>query len=376
MKRKTTLLAMVITCLPFTMASAAGISNVQLHGFITAGANITDESTEYSGGVTDDVGFSDSRFGLNVTTSITEDWNVAGQLIAKNRDNDDFNLEVDWAFAAFTPSDMTTLRFGRIKYPVGLVTEFIETGYAYLWIRPPENFYNLDSTGPNFLRKSLDGANAAWQLSTDSTDYSLDVYGGIAQVDDGRMKNFYGARIGAEVEDVFRIQASVNTGEMDVDNSEGRMMMMDGADHTTVTLGVSMDWNDFILLSEVGIVRMGKSDTTLLTSAQKSAVSDSMDATSWYATLGYRIGKATPHVTYSDWDQDSGLGQKTLTAGIRYELASSVALKVEWQRIDASTRSSSSISFLPPAAFQNAGLFDGDPDGDVNLFSATLDFIF
>ncbi len=374
MKCKTHFIGVALACLPFGISAATGIGDVQWHGFMTAAANITDSSVDYAGSAGDDVGFRDSRFGLNVSARIAENWAIAGQLLGKNFEDEDYKLEVDWALATYNPTDRTALRFGRIKYPAGLLTEFVETGYTYLWIRPPESIYNLEAHGPNTLRKAFDGVNGTWQIPADSVDYSVDVYGGTAEVDDGHMKNFLGIKFEADMEDVLRFQVSVNNGTMEVDNSHGRQAMMDGASHTTYTLGLSVDWNNVLLQSEVAMVRMGKSNSTLFTSAQRKAIADSMDATNWYSMLGYRLGKATPHVTYSKWDQDSGVGQETLTVGVRYEVAPSIALKAEWNRIiDASAISSGSLSFLPAG---NAGLFAGDPDGNVNLYAAALEFIF
>ena len=74
---------------------AADFSEIDLtwHGFFTAGATFSDSPTTYSEHIDDKGTFSDSRFGLNVSTVLPHDWQIAGQLISHDGDA---SVYLDW----------------------------------------------------------------------------------------------------------------------------------------------------------------------------------------------------------------------------------------------------------------------------------------
>ena len=149
-KLKKIIAGVVGVAMPLT-AIGGEIGEIEWHGFLTSAVAITSgagDGVEYSGGTSDDAGVKDSRMGLSLSTRVDENWTLAAQMKALG--TDDFNLIMDWAFASYQVPDTTTvLRFGKIKYPVGLVNEYVEVGYSYPWIRPPESFYSQDVVGPN-----------------------------------------------------------------------------------------------------------------------------------------------------------------------------------------------------------------------------------
>ena len=63
------------------------------------------------------------------------------RVIGKMVWSDNFDLEADWAFASYSFSDQVQVRIGKIKLPTFLVSDFIEVGYSYPWIRPPQEVY-------------------------------------------------------------------------------------------------------------------------------------------------------------------------------------------------------------------------------------------
>jgi hypothetical protein len=127
------------------------------------------------------------------------------------------------------------------------------------------------------------------------------------------------------------------------------------------------------------------------------------DTEAYYATLGYRFGKFLPHITFASIDGEASTVQPgaitgtasslpvpggsfnfpvplqtSITAGLRYEVNDSAALKVEYQVVDVEQ---------DPAELQaanqgfNYGLFNTNfsqqpPQNDVGLISVALDVIF
>ncbi len=121
--------------------------------------------------------------------------------------------------------------------------------------------------------------------------------------------------------------------------------------------------------------------------------------TGWYLSGGYRLGKFTPYLTYGEAKADNlsdpgldlstvppsladtaaGLNaalnsllskkrvQNTLSIGGRWDFMTNVALKLQYDHTDIGAGSSGVLINLQPG-FQTGG--------EVNLFSATINFVF
>jgi len=122
--------------------------------------------------------------------------------------------------------------------------------------------------------------------------------------------------------------------------------------------------------------------------------------TAWYASGGYRLGKVTPYLTYAQAKANSntpdpgltlsglppflagpaaglnaGLNailesvpvQKTVSVGARWDFMPNAVLKLQYDRTRIGTGSSGGLTNLQPG-FQSGG--------KVNVFSATIDFVF
>jgi hypothetical protein len=102
----------------------------------------------------------------------------------------------------------------------------------------------------------------------------------------------------------------------------------------------------------------------------------------YYATLGYRFGSWLPHVTYAKLDDNDNplppaggipLVQNSVTAGLRVELGSGAALKIEAQQVEPE-------EWMP--GFPARGLLIADPnlapdpDDKVMIYSVAVDVVF
>ncbi|WP_232279433.1 porin [Psychromonas ingrahamii] len=115
------------------------------------------------------------------------------------------------------------------------------------------------------------------------------------------------------------------------------------------------------------------------------------NGTGWYLSGGYRFGEFTPYITYAqakaDNLSDPGLAapaaaglnatlnsllsakpvQNTVSIGGRWDFMRNVALKLQYDHTDISAGSSGVLTNLQPG-FQSGG--------KVDVFSATIDFVF
>ena len=144
------------------MLASASAHAIQFDGFFTVGAAIHNDDTNkdnaaadgreniYIGslgdrGVTEDLTFeTDTRFGLQISSDVSENMSVVAQLLGRGTISN-FDAIIEWAYMDYEFADWVSLRAGKIKQPVYLVNDYVEVGYAYPWIRPPVEVYYLNN---------------------------------------------------------------------------------------------------------------------------------------------------------------------------------------------------------------------------------------
>ena len=368
------------------------VDNVVLNGFMTAGATYTDSDTQwYNGNIRDEIGFEqDSRVGLQVAAQINPKMNVTVQVLGRARE-EDYDAFFDWGFVSYTASEAWELRAGKIKFPTFLISDYIEVGYAYPWIRPPQEVYTSNPL------TAIAGADALFRTRLGNGDLLVQPYVGtsrgqstvvpqgaleINQAFPPNMQFPFGAPgsvefVDFEAQNLIGINSSMNWDHFSV--RAGYLSIEVSADTLQVSqedaefwsLGGTMDLNNFIGYAEY-FEREIEGGANLGFPNQKG----------YYATLGYRFGKWMPHLTYAKLDENGspnscgGVGQfpcgealkqDSITLGVRYELGAGAALKAEAQRVDPEGR----------------GLFTGyDADGNsvlddaAMIYSVAIDVVF
>ncbi len=401
----------VLSVLVSTSAQA-----IQFDGFMTAGAAIHDDENKntYIGslgdrGITEDLTFeTDSRFGLQISSDVAENMSVVAQLLGTGVDGN-FNAIVEWAYIDYEINDIASVHVGKIKQPVYLVNDYVEVGYAYPWIRPPAEVYYLNNP-----LNTVNGIELLLQVPVGSGTLSFQPYIGSNRDDipnaEGAFfeaENIYGIDIKYSDRN-YTVHAStfkceVKTfGGFSVENTPFGTVDVDlngKGDCDVTAAGLNLDINDFVVYAEW---QTRTTDDTL------SRAFGDQDA--WYTTLGYRFGKFLPHITFAAIEGEAstvgvatGDGavsggflppgasfnfpvaiQTSITAGLRYEVNDSAALKIEYQVVDVDTDQQTLIDANQPGApgpRVNYGLFNTDftkqsPTDKVGIISVALDVIF
>ena len=339
---------------------------VTINGFLTTSVVMTDtKDVSYdNGAITDEARFDnpDSRLGLQFTGAINEYMDATAQLIARGRGNND-SITTDWAFVSMRANDVTQVRVGKLKLSTFLISDYIEVGYAYPWVRPPQEVYSLNPintlVGIDMLYTPRVG-NAQLMIqpyfgtnrATASVSPALaDAYPMVSAGDElgFSVSNMGGVNVVANFDAVsFRIGYLTT----EVDQSD---FGLQGEKAEFASAGVTMDWNNIVAYAEYA---MRDEDTNL-----EGAFPDQ---NAYYVTLGYRVGKLLPYVTYANIDYGAdesplAVRQTSVTGGMRYELADGTALKFEVQSVDPEK--------------DEYGLFDSRVE-DAMLYSIALDVIF
>lgn len=347
------LLAVTLALAAPTVA-VAGLEEVAWSGFLTAAGAVSNSGTVYDERTDENATFGNSRFGLSFSARISPEWR-AGLLLVNHEGRS--GLDLDWGFATYQPRDTVIVNLGRIKYPNNLLSEYFEVGFAYPWIQPPREFYSHAGLGPNLTTESLVGASVILRTPIkNGWRYALQPFLGESEHDDGVNKKQIGVK-GSMSANGIELIAGYSRALLDLATASDRLEVND-KNVQVWNAGATYDRDRVVAYLEYGQSRIEDNPA--------------FDTTAGYATLGYRFGDFLPHVTYGSMDQKSGLAQRSVTLGLRYELSSFSALKFQWQSIDPEERGAPLAGGERPS-----GLFESAPAEDnVRVIGVAFDLVF
>ena len=361
----------VLFAIALTSASTPSFSDIKFSGFGSFIIGISDnDEVEYAGYDTEDFTFDpDSLIGLQAVSPLSDKITATIQLAA--RAENEWDVEVDWAYISYQIDEKTSWRLGRFRVPFYLYSEYITVNYAYPWISPPFEVYNL-----NF--SNLNGADILYQPSFGSVDALFQAYIGSEKFEAGSGSPIEGSDI--ETRNQFGLVAqlswqswetrfayhaadvhadtSVNAGLAGLQalaRSLGEFETAERLDYD----GDYFDFYDFAVKYDNG-TWLGVIETILLSGHDEAP---NTELTAYFATGGYRFGDSQVHVSWSqrednepDLVQDidtstqdgidlnnaivanlqSGLPQEreNITLGYRWDFAPKTAFKAEISKID------------------------------------------
>ena len=402
--------------LSFVAPCAFAQDAVRISGFGTGALTWTNtDKAEFArpnqaGGATKDVTTGvDSNFGVQADYAVNSWLSVTGQGLVRKDAQDDFGAELAWAFAKAKVSDDVSIRVGRMGLPAFMISDYRNVGYANTMLRPPAEVYS------QMLFNTVDGADVIWQHSYADTTYTAQFAVGKSKVDIAGGPSLEGRRVTALNLVAEHGPLTVRFGRVD-----GRLTLNNSASLATLlntlntvaagykfpqaaqlakdidvrdkkasftSLGATLDWNDIVVQSEY---------------AKRKTDSYINDTTSWYVMGGYRIGKFLPYYSHAKLSIDgsvhngmpaacpagypaactptlatlngivsnlsyTGVGQaeqQTDSIGLRWDFRSSVALKVQFDRVRPNKGSGLLINAQP--GFK----------GPVTVGAVALDFVF
>jgi hypothetical protein len=286
-----------------------------------------------------------------------------------------------------------------VELPTFLFSDTRKVGYTYPWARPPVEVYSLlpitASDGAGFsYRANLGDLNNTTQSSYVQSNTQQPNNRGIAIARDSfnisntteyesltfRVSYQHALLSIASLDgflDTFKMFGPQGVAIANRYNSDGKPVV-------TEVIGASYEPGHWFVISEWAHARLN---------------SFLGEDTAWYASGGYRAGQFTPYVTYAHEsaasNSDPGLTltglppaaagfaaglnaglnailqaiptQRTISMGARWDFAKNMDLKVQFDHTRLGADSDGTLSNIQPG-FQ--------PGGTVNLFSATIDFVF
>ncbi len=341
----------------------------------------------------------DSLIGGQVIANFTPKFSAVLQVISEQNYDSTYRPHVEWANIKYQLTPDFSVRAGRTLLPTFLFSDTRKVAYAYPWVRPPLEVYRQEPI------TSSDGVDASYQMRIGDVTNTLQARFGKnenkvpAGLGSLKSKHMWGLSYTSEYHD-----ATLHIGyESSHITLEGLKTIFDGfrqfgpegiaiADKyevdnkavSLVTMGVRYDPNEWFVMGEV---------------AHLATHSIFGKGTGWYVSGGYRFGKFTPYLMYGETNADNlsdpGLNlstlpppavgpaavlnaalnsllstkpvQNTLSIGGRWDFMSNAALKLQYDHTLIGAGSTGILTSLQPG-FQTGGM--------VNVFSATIDFVF
>lgn len=373
-----------------------------LNGFGTLGATHSDEEqADFTSGYLADegAGYSgswsakvDSKLGLQLTSNFAPRFKAVLQVVSEQNHEGTFEPQIEWANISYEATPELTVRLGRTVLPAFMISEYRKVGYANPTVRPPAEVYNLVPI------TNSEGIDITYQKRFGEVTNTLHV--------------LYGQRT-TDLPDGFDIDADnaftlANTFEW---RNTTVFASYSEADLTTRALQSFFDgFRAFGPEGERLAERFDLNDTQV----RVMSLGGRYDPGSWfvmgewasnesrsfvgehrglYATAGIRINRLTPYLTLADLRAEGVLShpglpipqaeplnqllnqlisqntsdQSRVAVGVRWDFTQSMALKVQYDRINLGRGTRGILSNTQPG-------FDGEDP--VSLFSATIDFVF
>ncbi len=348
------LLTAIFMCL-FFMSSAMA-ADIKFNGFasIVSGIDLEDDfegdSSPWEGYSNDTVdNLQDSKVALQWTADLDKGMRFVGQAMAKGDGDDGYTLKYDWAYFDFNVGDSGKLKVGKIRVPLYKFSDYLDVGYAYHWITPPQIMYsgtfnNVDGVGYQYnfetgpLEQSINAVIGRYQSNTVERDFPFD------------LQNFivlnWSATMGDHEFNAVYAQADVYFSNDDID-----LAVAGGS-----AAPISIPANDIAVNGDLGqFIGFGYKgtfgDLAILTEYKIVTVQDSILAdenSGGYVGGAYNMDDFTYHLTYEfgenkaqTYSQLGGAFQATadgvagegeasaVTVGVRKDIGASSALKVD-----------------------------------------------
>jgi predicted porin len=400
-----------------------------LRGYGTAGLVYSDEdradfvSTMHvqpeGAGYSDDVSMVvDSKNALQLDMTLTDRFSGVVQIISEGVNNNTwdgdpnkrFHPSLEWANLSYRLTDEVTVRAGRIVSPFFMSSEYRKVGFASHWVRPPVEVYGAQPY------TSSDGGDITYRTKLGAATNTLRTHYGKQALRTETFKagvEVWGVNDGVEIGALTLRAAYLNIKFATTEDQMGPLFSMfvqgagavPGAEAAVAearrlqdvynpylgqgleqyAVGVSYDPGNWFVMAE------------MVESASDGLV---LDTTSGYVSGGYRLNKLTPYATYSRTKshtrnergiptaglplplaglagvidttidglvQDQISSQQTVAVGVRWDFASSLALKAQYDYVDLE-RDSLGMLVNQQADFERGS--------NVNVLSIALDFVF
>ena len=289
--------------------SFSSAAEIRINGFasIIGGQTLDSEDTLY--GYDNDFDLENrSLFALQLSADLQDNLSATAQIVGRGKN--DFDAEFEWAYMTYKLSDSSQFSAGKMRIPFYRYSDFLDVGYAYRWIKPPQSVYNLSFStynGVSYLHNSTLGdwdSSAQFVFGSVDDDIVAITNSDAAQLDNTLgvnwtlSKDWFSARVA-----YFVTEASISANSPELSSllaglngyglsEQANNIAIDEDDAYFAAVGFSIDYNDFLFDAEYTQFEV---DNSILAEQQQ-----------YYASFGYRLDAWTLHLTYEHNEDKNG----------------------------------------------------------------------
>ncbi|MDH5228815.1 MAG: hypothetical protein OEZ58_15855 [Gammaproteobacteria bacterium] len=303
----------------FSCVGSSFAGDTKVSGFLRAGGALNLGDDLYLERIDKNGNTGDTHFGVNIASDITDNMSVAGQLWASGAEGGAFEMVLDWAYASWNIGSGLNLNGGKIKYPNLLVSDTIDIGISYPWIRPPQELYTFDAEGgPNMSLESFVGGSAVYTGFAGDLEYSVNAYLGESYLEggNGTLSKMMGAAFDLGT-DAFKLKLGYNMHMPEGVAGDLGPSEINSNNVSTLSFGAKINMAGALIMSEYA--------------ASSAADVAESDIKALYATLGYSIGSMMPHFTYASRDAEES--NTSMTFGLKYQINPGATLKFDFTQV-------------------------------------------
>lgn len=127
-------------------------SRLDINGFATASLAKANEPVGGPENISDNAwnSQSDNIMGLQLSFAMNEKASYTVQMVSKHS-ADTHAVKTEWSYLSYQLNNKLRFRAGRIRIPYYMLSESVEVGYSYNWIRPPTEIYALSSNNAEMI---------------------------------------------------------------------------------------------------------------------------------------------------------------------------------------------------------------------------------
>lgn len=423
---KLRIIAMIsmMLCAACAQADDAGTPKLSFSGFGTLGlVHSGEDKADFVGNFSQPHGAGytrrwgadvDSRIGVQADANFNDKLSAVVQVVSQQDFDNRYTPQVEWANVKYQFTPEFSVRAGRTLLATFMMSDSRLVGYTNHWVRPPLEIYGMLPV------TNKDGIDALYRFHFGEATNSVQASYGQTTMklpNGGEVRGRYVFDINDTLE---YAHSTVHVGYTSLQGdvrSPGLDSLFNGFTQFGNTVSAipglqATGAQALALVNKYQLIRFPYSVLTLgaeynpgnwllmgeWASAKTSAAIS--NATAWYVTGGYRIGRFTPYLTVAELKVDKlsepgisttglppplaltaaelnsglsavingyALSQRTASAGIRWDFRRNAALKLQYDRLSLGAGSTGWLGNIQPG-FQLGG--------KVNVFSAAVDFVF
>lgn len=344
-------------------------AEVNLNGFATIAGGRTLSDDDALNGYDDKFSFdSGSLVGLQAQSDLGDGLSATAQIIARGEDQ--WEAKFEWAFVGYRFNENIKLLVGRQRIPYYNFSDYLDVGYAYHWIRPPEEVYSLpfdslDGIGA-LVTNSLGSVESTFHFLYGRTRDELTIGGAPARIDSSDQMSLAWSL----TRDWFTLRLGYSQSDLMIDSQTietiAASWVQAGFPQFSDPISITDDDNTWQFI-EAGFT-IDKDNLLVVveyteTDLEGTPLTDKKEA--YYGSLGYRVGTVMPHITFGYTENTPGNtsfldvvpdgvsdgldalkagtralfnGSKSeneyITVGTRWDFHPAAALKVEYTAFD------------------------------------------